>query len=95
MSLPVISVAQMRQWEESTWQKSITESEVMGKAGQAVATLALSATESGARILLLAGKGHNGDDTRLAQGHLRERKTHLLNLVDPAKQIADLRIELE
>ncbi len=95
MSLPVISVGQMRQWEESTWQSGISQSEVMSKASRAVAALALAGTETGARILLLAGKGHNGDDTRLAQGHLRERKTRLLNLIDPAKQIADLRAELQ
>jgi len=45
--------------EEATWHSGITECEVMSKAGQAVAARAMSCSSPGARILLLAGKGHN------------------------------------
>ncbi|MDB6039231.1 MAG: Bifunctional NAD(P)H-hydrate repair enzyme [Verrucomicrobiales bacterium] len=95
MSLPVISVAQMREWEESTWCTPVTECEVMANAGRAVARHALAMTAPGSNILVLAGKGHNGDDARLASGSLADRKVRLLNIVDPAKSLEELRIELE
>lgn len=95
MSLPVISVAQMREWEESTWRTGVTECEVMANAGRAVARRALAMTSPGESILLLAGKGHNGDDARLASGFLPDRKVRLLNIVDPAKSLAEVRGELE
>lgn len=40
MPVPVISVAQMREWEKATWASGQTEEAVMRRAGQAVARAA-------------------------------------------------------
>ena len=70
MSLPVLTVAQMREWESATRATGQTEAEVIRRVGMAVARRALQLTRDGDFILLLAGKGHNGDDARAAIPHL-------------------------
>ncbi len=89
MPVPVLTVAQMREWEKVTWAAGQTEAEVIRRVGQIVARRALQLTHSGDAILILAGKGHNGDDARLAQPHLVEREVHLLNVSDPAAALAE------
>jgi len=91
MSLPVISVAQMREWEQSTWATGQTEAEVIRQVGRAVAQRALQMTQPGDLILLLAGKGHNGDDVRAIPPHLADRRYELLDIVSPADDIAQLK----
>ena len=66
MSQPVISVAQMREWEKTSWAAGGNEAAVIGRVGEIVARRALQLTRPDATILLLAGKGHNGDDVRAA-----------------------------
>ncbi|HTB83317.1 MAG TPA: NAD(P)H-hydrate dehydratase [Candidatus Sulfotelmatobacter sp.] len=83
MSLPVISTAQMREWEAATWAAGRTEAEVIRRVGQSVARRAQSLTRAGDLLLLLAGKGHNGDDVRAAAEFLGDRKIILLNAEDP------------
>jgi ADP-dependent NAD(P)H-hydrate dehydratase / NAD(P)H-hydrate epimerase len=90
MSVPVISVAQMRQWEQASWEAGRSQSEVINKAGQEVARAALRLTRNDDRILILAGKGHNGDDARCAQPHLVGRRVKLLNVQDPTQSLAEL-----
>jgi NAD(P)H-hydrate epimerase len=90
MPTPVISVAQMREWEEATWASGKIESMIIGRVGELVAQRVLSLTRSGQRILLLAGKGHNGDDVRAAREHLTGRVVDELNVVDPAADFARL-----
>src|SRR4051812_24480456 len=89
MPVPVISVAQMRHWEQASWDAGIAQSEVIKTAGQAVADYALKLTRAGNRIVILAGKGHNGDDARCAQPHLTGRQTQILDVKDPAKALAE------
>ena len=83
MPLPVISVAQMREWEKATWASGQTEAAVIQQAGSAVAHKAEQLTKKGDFILVLAGKGHNGDDARVAAEAIREREVQLLRVVDP------------
>jgi ADP-dependent NAD(P)H-hydrate dehydratase / NAD(P)H-hydrate epimerase len=90
MSVPVISVAQMRQWEEDSWKAGRSQNEVIGNAGRAVAESALRITKLDDRILILAGKGHNGDDARHAQPHLVGRKVRLCNVTDPVATLREL-----
>ena len=40
MPLPILSVAQVRDWEERTWNAGIAVESVIEQAGQAVASLA-------------------------------------------------------
>jgi NAD(P)H-hydrate epimerase len=90
MPTPVVSVAQMREWEAATWASGKTESMVIARVGELVAGRALSLTRPGERILLLAGKGHNGDDVRAAREHLTGRIVDDLKVVEPAADFARL-----
>ena len=80
MPLPVIDVAQMREWESATWRAGKSETAVIRTVGKAVAKRVLEISKEGDSILVLAGKGHNGDDARAAIKHLRLRNVTLLNI---------------
>jgi len=95
MALPVISVEQMRRWEAATWESGKSEEKVIAQVGEVVAARALELTQSGDTILLLAGKGHNGDDVRAMAGHLPEREVSLLSVTDPAKTRQKLPLDLD
>ena len=91
MPHPVISVAQMREWEKVTWASGQTEAAVMKLAGQAIARHAERLTRPGDFILALAGKGHNGDDTSFATDAITARRVELARVIDPeisAREIA-------
>lgn len=90
MSLPILSRAQMREWETATWATGQTEAEVIRRVGTVVARHALQLTRPHSLIVLLAGKGHNGDDVRAAQNALPERRVELLNVTDPQKDLPKL-----
>ncbi len=91
MSLPVINLAQMREWETATWATGQTEAEVIRRVGLKIASRALELTQSRDLILLLAGKGHNGDDVRAAAEHLVDRRVESLNVQAPDADL--LRLE--
>ena len=80
MSVPVVTVAQMRAWEDASWAAGCEVNEVMRRAGEFVARRAMAMTCDGDTILLLAGKGNNGSDTRLAAEHIQERKVLLADI---------------
>jgi hydroxyethylthiazole kinase-like uncharacterized protein yjeF len=94
MSVPVISVAQMRAWENATWQTGQTEDEVIYLVGKTVAARGLELTEPGQGIMLLAGKGHNGDDARAACEHILDRRVDLMEIESPATDLVDLEAAL-
>src|SRR5690242_20801824 len=91
MPVPVLSVAQMREWEQATWATGQTEAEVIRRVGEIVARRARQLTRAGDTILILAGKGHNGDDARQAEPHLAGRAVRLLNVTDPAAALVESR----
>jgi NAD(P)H-hydrate epimerase len=82
MSIPVISIAQMREWERASWAAGKSEAEVIRRVGQVLAQEALRLTKPGDAIAILAGKGHNGDDARCAREHLTERHAEILEIKD-------------
>ena len=90
MPLPVVSVSQMRAWEESTWDQGIEAAAVMGRAGLSLAQEALATTKSGDFIVLLAGKGNNGGDAQIASRLLPDRETLLITIIDPCEAIKDI-----
>jgi len=83
MPIPVITVAQMREWEAATWATGQTEAAVIQRVGQWLAWRASQLTASGEGVLVLAGKGNNGADARAAVEHLAERRVELLNVHSP------------
>ena len=80
----------MRQWEQATWASGQTEAEVIRRVGLAVARRALSLTRPSELIVILAGKGHNGDDARCARNHLEERRVDVLDVADPESDLPKL-----
>src|SRR4029077_15777546 len=83
MPLPVLTIEQMRDWEKATWATGQAELDVIRRVGQALARTALRLTRPGDLILILAGKGHNGDDARFAAEHFTERRIDILDALDP------------
>ena len=94
MPVPVISVAQMRLWEQATWASGQTEDAVIRLAGQAVARAAERLTRSGDAILVLAGGGHNGDDALRAAEALRERAIEVVRVCEPDGALAEITAQL-
>src|SRR5437867_9742951 len=90
MPVPLISIAQMRDWEKATWATGQTEAEVIRRVGKVVAQETLRATRAGDLVLILAGKGHNGEDARCAREHLAERRVDVLDVKDPASDLSKL-----
>jgi ADP-dependent NAD(P)H-hydrate dehydratase / NAD(P)H-hydrate epimerase len=83
MPTAIISGEEMRSWESASWGAGKSQREVIENVGRFVAERALALTSENDRILILAGKGHNGDDGRAAVGHLLNRKVKLVEVSDP------------
>lgn len=85
MPVPIISVKQMREWEEATWASGQSQEAVMRLAGRALARQAGKLTRLGEFVLIVAGKGHNGDDARFAaeSEELSGRELQVLRVDDP------------
>src|SRR5215208_3235955 len=94
MPLPIISIAQMREWEKATWAIGQTEVEVIRRVGRLVAQHALQLTRENDRILILAGKGNNGEDARCASEHLLKRRVETLDIKDPNGDMTKLEASL-
>lgn len=83
MALPILSVARMRAWESASWAAGAVEQEVIARVGQSLASVLRRRCRQGQRVLLLAGRGHNGDDVRAAQSHLAGLVVDRLDVTDP------------
>src|SRR5438874_2629280 len=79
MPVPVISVAQMREWEKATWAAKRTPAQVISRVGHIATARAKQLTRPGDLILILAGKGHNGDDARQTGQNLSDREVAQLH----------------
>ena len=90
MPVSVISIAQMRDWEQATWAAGQSEAEVIRRVGRCVARRALELTQAGDLIVILAGKGHNGEDARCAREHLAERRVEVLDVAETAADLEKL-----
>ena len=90
VSVPVINIAAMREWEQATWAGGQTEAEVIRRVGKCLACRARKLTADGDSILILAGKGHNGDDARAAREFLNNRQVKILDLLQPDTDLPSL-----
>ncbi len=88
MPVPVLSVAQMRAWERASWDAGRSEDAVIERVGQLMAARLCRLTCQGDRIMILAGKGHNGEDARCAAPHLTGRVVDVLDIVEPGAAFA-------
>lgn len=80
MPAPVLTVSEMRAWEDRTWAAGIAQESVIQRAGRAVAEVARRWTREGSPVLVLAGTGHNGDDALVAAGYLAGRMVQAFRL---------------
>lgn len=94
MPIPVLTVSQMREWEKATWAAGRTEAEVISRVGHMVAVRAKQMTRTGDLILILAGKGHNGDDARQASQNFSDREVYLINITEPETALEDFLSQL-
>ncbi len=83
MPSPILTIAEMRAWEQAASQTGVTEEAVISKVGEALARILISLTKTGDRILVVAGKGNNGADARACVPHLANRVVDTLNVSDP------------
>jgi NAD(P)H-hydrate epimerase len=83
MPIPVVTVAQMREWEQATWASGVKETAVIRNAGLAVARLMERITRPDDYVLFLAGKGHNGDDAAWACELSTQRRCKLIRVAEP------------
>jgi len=90
MPVPVITVAQMREWEKATWSSGVAEDAVMRQAGAAVARCAERMTAHEDFVLFLAGKGHNGDDAAYGCEFIQGRCGEVIRVLDPETGIREL-----
>ncbi|PYK97643.1 MAG: NAD(P)H-hydrate dehydratase [Verrucomicrobia bacterium] len=94
MPVPVISVAQMREWEKATWAARRTPAQVISRVGHIVTSRVRQLTRPGDLIVILAGKGHNGDDARQTGQNLSGHEVTLLNVLDPAAALKEFNSQL-
>lgn len=94
MAAPVLTVSQVREWEEASWAAGISQEEVIHKAGGRVAYYAEKMTNPGDKILIVAGKGHNGDDALQAGNQLAERGVKVIRVINPESAILELKSAL-
>ncbi len=89
MPVPVISVAQMREWEKATWAAKRTPAQVISRVGHIVTSRVNQLTRPGDLVVILAGKGHNGDDARQTGQNLSDREVALLNVLEPERALKE------
>ena len=90
MSVPIITVAQMREWEKATWASGQTEAEVIRRVGKRIAKRARKLTRSSDAIMILAGKGNNGNDAKAAGEFIDDRQVETLNITSPENDVTRL-----
>ena len=90
MAYPVLTLKSMRDWEEKTWAQGVQESDVIARVGRRIADRIMEMTAPGDSVLLLAGKGHNGDDVCAAIPWLSHRRVNLIRFHDVSEQTAAL-----
>ncbi len=94
MPLPVLTIAQMREWERVSWAEGRAPADVIRAVGGCIAATCRRVTQPGDRVLVLAGQGHNGDDARAAVAQLPDREISLFDVRQPEQDLTRLREEL-
>lgn len=89
MPLPVLSVAEMRSWENATWATGKKPAEVIAQVGAMLASRLGELVPAGSRIVLLAGKGHNGDDVRASAKYLGQFQVQSIECHDPVSGLRE------
>lgn len=94
MAYPVLTPAEMRAWEASTWESGVSPESVIDRVGRLLAAEISTRTRPGDRIVIVAGPGNNGADAKSCARHLSGRQTVLIEVSDPESATAQLQDEL-
>lgn len=94
MPLPIVSVAQMRDWESASWAAGRSATDVIQCVGRQLAARARQFTGGAGEILVLSGRGHNGDDARASLAALPVEEGLPVDASDPVAGLATLRTAL-
>ncbi len=84
----------MREWEKATWAAKRTPAQVISRVSHIVTSRAKQLTRPGDLIVILAGKGHNGDDARQAGHNFSDHEVALLNVVEPSAALKQFNSQL-
>ncbi len=87
MAIPVVTVEEMRAWEASTWQQGVQEEDVIHQVGAAIAEWIRHSDYHQHPVVILAGKGHNGDDGKAAALHMTGADVQTISIQDPKAAI--------
>ena len=90
MPAPVISIAQMRAWENASWARGRREEDVIRRVAKALVETARRLTHPTELILVLAGRGNNGADARATLELFDDRRLDTLDVKNPAANFAEL-----
>jgi ADP-dependent NAD(P)H-hydrate dehydratase / NAD(P)H-hydrate epimerase len=94
MSVPVITVEEMRRWEAASWAAGCSQAEVIQQAGAAVGRVAARWTQWGDTVVILAGPGNNGADARHAEPELAGRLVRVIDATDPVRALTEVNAAL-
>lgn len=95
MPIPILTVSQMREWEKATWSAGRSEADVISRVGHIVAQRVKQMTRAADLIVVLAGKGHNGDDARQASRNFSDREVYLINVAEPEASLKEFLSQLQ
>lgn len=87
MPVPIFSVAQMRQWEEASWKAGRSQMDVIRRVGHRVAQRAHRMLKRGDSVVVLHGRGNNGQDALQASRLFVEHEVHRIEGVQPDRAL--------
>ena len=85
----------MRSWEQHSWGAGICPEEVIATVGRLVARRVEQLVPPSGSVLVLAGRGNNGEDAVQAARNIQAREVHLLRVEDPQTVLPTLRSALD
>ncbi len=89
MPVPVLGVAQMREWEQVSWKAGRSQLEVIRRVGHLVAERAHRMLRKGDSVVALYGRGNNGQDVLQACRLFIEHEVHRVEAIHPDQAIRD------
>ena len=94
MSIPVLSVGQMQEWEESTWKAGRSKTEVIRRVGHLVAERAHKMLKRGESVVAFHGKGNNGHDVLQACRLFVEHEVHRIEAIHSEQALKEFEAAL-
>lgn len=95
MPTPVLSVSQVREWEESSWKAGRSQTEVIRRVGYLVAERAKRMLKRGDSVIALHGSGNNGQDTLQACRHFVDHEVHRIEAIHPGQCLLEFQEALK